>query len=233
MREFYAWIAANEKEAFLLSINNQRIPIKYYYISALKIPFSLIEWAIRGVPGSLGIVLRHIYYGLVCKKLGKGVVIDVGVHMTTPHNISIDDYTWIDAFTVISAPGEPYSIGRRIHIGCHSQLAGRAAIVLEDYVGLSSSVRLFSGSETPGAGKRMSGPMVPEQYRKQRVRAVLLKKDAFVGTGSIVLPGITFGEGAVLGANSVAVRNIPAWEIHSGNPAKKIKDRRKVDVPDI
>jgi len=43
--------------------------------------------------------------------------------------------------------------------------------------------------------------------------------DAFVG------PGVSVGEGAVLGARGVATRNIGAWEVHAGNPAKFIKKR--------
>jgi len=47
--------------------------------------------------------------------------------------------------------------------------------------------------------------------------------DAFVG------PGITVGEGAVVGARAVAMRSVPEWAVVSGNPAKVIKQRRMKD----
>lgn len=43
--------------------------------------------------------------------------------------------------------------------------------------------------------------------------------DAFIG------PGVTVGEGAVVGARSVVVKNVPPWQVVAGNPAKSIKKR--------
>ncbi|ROH91909.1 hypothetical protein ED208_05930 [Stagnimonas aquatica] len=47
--------------------------------------------------------------------------------------------------------------------------------------------------------------------------------DAFVG------PSVTIGTGAVLGARAVAMRDVPAWQVHAGNPARYIRDRRLAD----
>lgn len=44
--------------------------------------------------------------------------------------------------------------------------------------------------------------------------------DAFVG------PSVSIGAGAVLGARAVAMRDVPAWQVHAGNPARYIRDRR-------
>ncbi len=48
--------------------------------------------------------------------------------------------------------------------------------------------------------------------------------DAFIG------PGVTVAEGAVVGARSVVVKDVPAWCVVAGNPAKKIKSRREEDA---
>ena len=50
---------------------------------------------------------------------------------------------------------------------------------------------------------------------------------------SKALPGVTIGEGAVIGASSVVNKDIPPWSIAVGSPAKVIGTRDKVTVPDI
>lgn len=52
---------------------------------------------------------------------------------------------------------------------------------------------------------------------------IVLKKGCSVGLGSIILPGVTIGEGAMIGAGSVVTKDIPPWTIAVGNPAKVIK----------
>lgn len=52
---------------------------------------------------------------------------------------------------------------------------------------------------------------------------IILKKGSCVGIGCIVMPGVTIGEGAMIGAGSVVTKDIPAWTIAAGVPAKVIK----------
>lgn len=55
-------------------------------------------------------------------------------------------------------------------------------------------------------------------------KPVTLKKGCCIGMGSIIMPGVTVGEGAMVGAGSVVARDIPAWTIATGNPAKVVKE---------
>lgn len=50
-----------------------------------------------------------------------------------------------------------------------------------------------------------------------------LEKGVHIGKGSIIMPGVTIGEGSIIGAGSVVTKNIPAWCIAAGSPAKIIK----------
>lgn len=52
-------------------------------------------------------------------------------------------------------------------------------------------------------------------------------KGVHVGMGSIIMPGVTIGEGAIIGAGSVVTKDIPAWTIAVGCPAKVIKTIEK------
>lgn len=50
-----------------------------------------------------------------------------------------------------------------------------------------------------------------------------LCKGCSTGTGTIIMPGVTIGEGAVIGAGSLVTKDIPAWSIAFGHPAKVVK----------
>lgn len=54
-------------------------------------------------------------------------------------------------------------------------------------------------------------------------RPVVIKKGACIGIGAMVMPGVTIGEGACVGAGAVVVKDVPAWSLVAGNPAKVIR----------
>ena len=58
-------------------------------------------------------------------------------------------------------------------------------------------------------------------------KPVHLKKGCQIGMGSIVMPGVTVGEGAIVGARSVVTKDVPAWTIAVGSPAKVVKEIRE------
>ena len=58
--------------------------------------------------------------------------------------------------------------------------------------------------------------------------SITISADAWIGTGSVILPNVTIGEGAVVGANSVVTKSVPPYTVVGGVPAKYIK---QVDVP--
>ncbi len=62
-------------------------------------------------------------------------------------------------------------------------------------------------------------------------RPILIGPHAWVAAEAFVGPGVTVGEGAVVGARAVAVKDVPAWAVVSGNPARIIKWRRNFIDP--
>jgi galactoside O-acetyltransferase len=78
----------------------------------------------------------------------------------------------------------------------------------------------------------MSNPTVPLEYRKVRSGDVVLKKHALVGSGSVIMPSVTLGIGASVGALSFVNRDVPEFAIVAGTPARIIgqRNRRILDL---
>lgn len=69
-----------------------------------------------------------------------------------------------------------------------------------------------------------NGDAIP--YDSKRIKKLIKIKDfVWLGHGVIVLPGITIGEGAVVGAGSVVTKDVPDYAVVGGNPAKVLKYR--------
>ena len=63
-----------------------------------------------------------------------------------------------------------------------------------------------------------------------------MKKGCLVGTHTLIMPGVTVGEGAIVGAYSLVTKDIPAWTIAVGRPAKVVKiipERKNEDKSNI
>lgn len=54
-------------------------------------------------------------------------------------------------------------------------------------------------------------------------KPIIIKDDVWIGMNCIILKGVTIGEGAIIGAGSVVTRDVPAWTVVAGNPARIIK----------
>ncbi len=65
-------------------------------------------------------------------------------------------------------------------------------------------------------------------YVNSHKGSICVGQDAWIGTGAVILPDVTIGEGAVVGANSLVLKSVAAYTVVGGVPARKI---RQVDVP--
>lgn len=227
------WFLSNKFFAALITLCEKILG----FLLTLPIPIysDLILFVITYLPGSprfLGNYLRGIYYSKKLKYMGKNVIIDEGVIILHPANTEIHDFTWIDRRAFLGAYG--ICIGKRVHICPYVCVLGRGKFVAEDYAGVSYNAQIITSSEVPKEGARTSGPMAPISQRNVMVGDVILKKDAFVGAGTIVLPGVTINEGAFIGAFHVVHKSTPPWKIRFFDFSSIVreKDREKVKYPD-
>lgn len=160
--------------------------------------------------------------GLGLRRVGKDCVIHQTVQFFNPQAISIGDNVRIDCFSLISAGPKGVEIGSHVHIGAGCYFfGGGGRLVLEDFSGASPRVSLFTASDDFIEGY-LRGPRVPDKYRKVRQGDVVLRFNAGVAAGSILLPGVSVGVNACVGAMTVVSRNIPDNGLFAGSPPKLV-----------
>jgi len=111
-----------------------------------------------------------------------------------------------------------YSIGKDVFIGEDLIISDNLHdknVIIEDRVSIGPRVTLITASAPNFSRIR--------PYVKVSSGVIRIKSDAWIGAGSIILPNVTIGEGAVVGAGSVVTKSVPAYTIVAGVPAKEIK----------
>jgi galactoside O-acetyltransferase len=162
------------------------------------------------------------------KTIGRNVTIYPLAKIVNPEVISIGDNVIIDDFVFIMG-GQETRIGSYVHIACFSSITGGGQFVMEDFSGLSGGCRIYTGTED-FSGSALTNPTIPAEFRNVIRSFVVIQKHVILGTNVVVLPGVTIGEGAAIGANSLVIRDVEPWTICVGSPAKVLKRRPKQKI---
>lgn len=157
------------------------------------------------------------------KWIGKDCKISDWARFYSPEKITIGNNTRIDDFCMMSG-GEGITLGDYVHIACGVYMYGGGGIIIEDFVGISTHVNIWSQSDD-FTGHSMFCPQIPEKFKPRlRKEQVIIRKQVLIGCGVSVLPGVTFGEGSIVGAHSLVTKDTLPWSLYVGTPAKKIAD---------
>ncbi|OUS69045.1 acetyltransferase [Pseudoalteromonas sp. A601] len=111
-------------------------------------------------------------------------------------------------------------IGSNVDIGWQNAFSVGHRVIIEDDVRLASRVFLAGFPGHPVDCERRA---LGESDDDEQVGDIILRRGAWLGTGVTVLAGVTIGEGAIVGAGSVVTKDVPAFTIAAGNPAKVVK----------
>lgn len=160
------------------------------------------------------------------KSIGENVKISDRASFYGASRITLNSDIRIDDFCVISAGAGGISIGNNVHIAVGAILIGGGKITLCDFVGISSRASIYSSNDDY-SGAYMTGPTLPDVYTNVQHADVFVGKHGIVGSGTVILPGVILEEGVAVGALSLVNKNCDAFGIYVGNPARRIKERKR------
>lgn len=200
--------------------NSKKILIKeYIYLLFLSIFIEIPIFLLSNFPSLIGIYLRKLIYSFLFKGNSKDFIIDFGVSIDTPRNITVGDKSWIGKNCILESPFGSISIGSNTHIGIGCILNGGGDLVIGNNVAIGAYSQLYSHSQSFGK-KSMSGPFANEQNKSYITKKITIEDDVFIGSNTIITPGVKIGKGAVISANTFVNRNIKNWEIVSNTNFK-------------
>lgn len=110
------------------------------------------------------------------------------------------------------------SVGSYSGLGVNCRIQGK--VTIGDYVMMGPDVLIYTTNHEFG---QKEIPMREQGYQEEK--PVTIGNDVWIGARVIILPGVTIGDGAVIGAGSVVTKNIPPNCICAGNPARVVKER--------
>ena len=149
--------------------------------------------------GRLGLWLRRSCAQRMLKRCGKGIHIGKGASFGSGATVELGDNSAI--------PGGAWLLGE-VSIG-NDVMMGPEVILI------SYNHRVDD----------LTRPMADQGAAESK--PIVIGNDVWIGTRSIILPGVHVGDHAIVGAGSVVARNVPEWAIVGGNPARIIKYRKE------
>lgn len=141
----------------------------------------------------------------------------IGAHLETGHSVVIREENIIgDGFSIWNNSVVDYgcTIGYRVKVHCNVYIA--QFTVIEDDVFLAPGVTVANDPH----------PGCPSS--KECMRGPVIKSGAQIGVNATLLPFITIGERAVIGAGSVVTKDVPPQTVAYGNPARVVKDVHEI-----
>lgn len=164
-------------------------------------------------------LLRRAIWRACCKAFGHGVCVGPGVGFKHLETFEIGNGVFIGANAYLQGRFDgTCRIGDHVWIGPQSYFDARD-LVLEDWVGWGPGARVLGSQHT---GLPASAPIIQTDLR---IKPVVVKRGADIGTGAVLLPGVTVGEGAIVGAGAVVAADVPPYAIVAGVPARFLRWR--------
>lgn len=167
-------------------------------------------------------VCKYDIYQL--SKVGEDVFISANVEIRRPHLVYIGSHIAIDTGLYCTTALE---MGDYIHIGPYVSIIGgeRGLLKLGNFTNIAVGSRLICVSDTYSGRGLITAPGIPPEFCELKIEPIVFNDFVNVGANVVILPGVTLGEGTVVGACSLVNKDTEPWTVYIGTPARPVKKR--------
>ena len=159
------------------------------------------------------------------KSCGKDVRLMPLAKIANPHVVELGDHCKVRDFVFVWG-GQGVRIGQYCDIQPHVVVWGGGKLEIGDRVSVGPGSVLLTAVYSHAEGMRMVDGL-GEGATKALYGQLSIESDVYIGANCTLMPDITIGEGAILGAGSFVNKNCDPWGIYVGSPAKKMGVRPK------
>ena len=184
-------------------------PLKPLFAIAYRAHFA-IRYGFRWL---LAFFYRGPLFQARCLSVGKNLHVWLLPEVRGPVEIHVGDnvnfygYLLIESTDLCAAPPR-LLIGNRVDLGHNMQILVNSEVVIDDDVKIAGAVHLMDTDDYAA--------------NAAEVKPIHICRYAWIGQDSYILKGVTIGEGAIIGVNSVVTTDIPAYSVAMGNPARVV-----------
>jgi acetyltransferase-like isoleucine patch superfamily enzyme len=169
--------------------------------------------------GELDSLMRRALWRAVARKFGHGARIGSGVGFKHLETFEIGNGVFIGAQAYLQGRFDGTTrIGNHVWIGPQAYFDARN-LILEDYVGWGPGAKVLGSSHT---GLPVDVPVIETDLE---IKPVRVEAWADIGTSAVLLPGVTVGKGAIVGAGAVVTKDVEPFAIVAGVPARFVRWR--------
>lgn len=177
-------------------------------------------------------VCQKIFCKVMFKRMDLRIYTDARIggieHICIGHNFLSGRGLWLEAVTdyepaeQVFSPkliiGDRVSVGEYVHIGCNHR------VVIGDDVLMGSKIYITDHNHGVYRGDNADSPAIsPADRRLTEGESVEIGARCWIGEFVTILPGVTIGEGCIIGSHSTVTHDIPANSIAVGSPARVVK----------
>ena len=169
----------------------------------------------------LTVFYRHPLFQSRCASVGTGLVVE-GMPFVSGHvEIHIGDRVQLGGRLFVSSGASEHRpqliIRDGAHVGWFTSITVSKEVIIEEDALISYNCRI---SDTDGHPREADLRWMHQRPSSRGIRPVRIGRNCWIGNGAHIMKGVTIGEGAIIGANSVVISDVPPFSLAVGNPAE-------------
>lgn len=205
------------------AVQSATLPLPKFLNPVLRGLFSLHQGFMASIRWLFTFFYREPLFRGRCESVGKRFRLTRMPFVIGHTEIHIGDdvnfFGQVDIFSGRIFDHPKLILQNRVDIGHNVSFTVNKEIVIEEDVNVASGVHFMDTDAHPRDFEERIADLPPHP---EEIKPVRICKGAWIGGGSSIMKGVTIGEGAIIGVNSVVVTDIPPFCVAMGNPARVV-----------